>query len=97
MIRYKGKGEHSVNELEQIIEQQNKELHQLKTEHNKCLNRLREQYKLAIKDYQTEMVKFKVIEHYNAMRSFCLDCELVSFNDIETMEYEVNNEVKQFF
>lgn len=32
MIHYKGKGEHSVNQLEQIIEQQNEELHQLKTQ-----------------------------------------------------------------
>lgn len=30
-INYKGKGEHSVNELESIIEQQAKELHLLKS------------------------------------------------------------------
>ena len=60
---------------------------------NIYLNRLKEQYKLAIKEYQTEMVKFKVVEHYNAMRLFCLDTQLVSFNDIEAMEYEVNKEI----
>ena len=58
---------------------------------NIYLNRLKEQYKLAIKEYQTEIVKFKVVEHYNAMRLFCLDTQLISFNDIELMEFEVNS------
>jgi len=29
--------------------------------------------------------------HYQAMRLFCLDCELIYFNDIEVMESEVNH------
>ena len=26
---------------------------------------------------------------YNAMREFCLDCELLTFNEIEKMEFEI--------
>ena len=99
MIHYKGKGEYSVSQLEQIIEQQNEELYQLKTLHIKYLDRLKQEYK----EYQkankifhgVEQVKYKI--RYNAMRLFCLDCELVSFIDIESMEYEVNSELNQSF
>lgn len=35
-INYKGKGEHSVNELELIIEQQAEELHLIKSEQLVC-------------------------------------------------------------
>ena len=34
-IRYKGKGEHSVNELEKIIEQREEEIYQLKLQSKK--------------------------------------------------------------
>lgn len=36
MINYKGKGEHSVNELEKIIEEQAEQLHLLKIEKQQC-------------------------------------------------------------
>jgi hypothetical protein len=59
----------------------------------KPLDRLRQQYKEhknAQKIFHgVEQLKYKI--RYNAMRLFCLDCELVSFNDIELMEREVNS------
>jgi len=105
MLQYKGKGEHSVQGLEHIIECQKEELHQLKSKQNKViLNRLREQYKSFCKIKKvTEINKTDIRvynsakNYYNAMRLFCLDCELVTFNDIEVMEYEVNNEVNSSF
>lgn len=91
MINYKGKGEHSVNQLEQIIEQQNEELHQLKTNWVKYLGRLRQQYK-KYKEIDEKEDFSKSIEkiEYLAMRLFCLDCELLTFKEIELMEFEVN-------
>jgi hypothetical protein len=93
MIRYKGKGEHSVNQLEQIIEQQNEELHQLKTLHVKYLDRLRQQYK-KLKEFKlnesTSDEYWKRRDCYDAMRFFCLDCNLLTFLEIEAMEFEVN-------
>jgi hypothetical protein len=56
---------------------------------NKYLDRLRQQYK---EYYSTKYSREKEVS-YNAMRVFCLDCELVSFNEVELMEFEVN----QFF
>jgi len=53
----------------------------------KPLDRLRQQYKRTIDYPMFELEKVK----YKAMRLFCLDCELVSFNDIEVMENEVNS------
>ena len=68
---------------------------------NIYLNRLKEQYK----NYKT--VEFKnYMEHediktlkgfYDSVRLFCLDTQLISFNDIETMENEVNIEVNSSF
>ena len=56
------------------------------------LNRLKEQYKEHKKAQKifhgVEQIKYKI--RYDAMRLFCLDTQLVSFNDIEVMEYEVN-------
>lgn len=64
---------------------------------NIYLNRLKEQYKEHKKAQKifhgVEQIKYKI--RYDAMRLFCLDTQLVSFNDIEVMEYEVNNEVNQ--
>ena len=58
---------------------------------NIYLNRLKEQYKRYKKSVfmgRIEQHNYKI--EYNAMRLFCLDTQLVSFNDIEAMEYEVN-------
>jgi hypothetical protein len=88
MIHYKGKGEHSVNQLEQIIEQQNEELHQLKTLHVKYLDRLKQEYKESLGGSMDDRNYRR--NRYSAVRVFCLDCELVSFNEVELMEFEVN-------
>ena len=65
-----------------------------KTEENIYLNRLKEQYK----NYKTTEYK-KYMENediktlksfYDNVRLFCLDTQLISFNDIEIMENEVN-------
>jgi hypothetical protein len=57
---------------------------------SKYLDRLRQQYE-SISKKQTIDSWSANIMHYNAMRLFCLDCELVSFNDIEAMENEINS------
>jgi hypothetical protein len=59
---------------------------------NKYLNRLKQQYK---KYKQAEVDKNESLHYsfgitYRIERTFCLDCELISFNDIEVMENEVN-------
>lgn len=57
-------------------------------EKNIYLDRLKQEYK-----QQQELLKLDRNTNliiYQAMRLFCLDTQLVSFNDIEAMEYEVN-------
>lgn len=50
------------------------------------LNRLKEQYKMTKQEYNgLEMTR------YNAMRLFCLDTQLISLNNIKSMESEVNS------
>lgn len=58
----------------------------------KPLDRLRQEYKI-VKNSESIGTKFteNYRDEYNAIRLFCLDCELVSFNDIEVMESEVNS------
>jgi hypothetical protein len=90
MIQYKGKGEHSVQGLEHIIEYQNEELHQLKTNWVKYLDRLKQQYKITKTEAPNKQLQELRLTDYQAMRLFCLDCELVSFNEVELMEFEVN-------
>lgn len=61
---------------------------------NKYLDRLKQQYKQT----QKSVLNYNNnLQDYQAMRLFCLDCELVSFIDIESMEYEVNSELNQSF
>lgn len=57
---------------------------------NKILDRLKQQYKSYKQNYNNGRTILKEYTEYQAMRLFCLDCELVSFNDIELMEFEVN-------
>lgn len=60
-------------------------------ENNIYLNRLKEQYKVTKKqNAPTKQLQDLRDTDYQAMRLFCLDTQLVSFNDIEAMEYEVN-------
>jgi hypothetical protein len=57
-------------------------------ENNKYLDRLKQEYKESLggslddRNYRRN--------RYSAVRVFCLDCELVSFNEVELMEFEVN-------
>ena len=56
------------------------------------LDRLRQSYKEYKKEgsrYSDLTNRFK--DFYNAERLFCLDTCLLSFNDIEVMENEINN------
>ena len=57
---------------------------------NIYLNRLKEQYK-ALKEKQTVDSWSSNKMYYDAMRLFCLDTQLISFNDIELMEFEINS------
>lgn len=54
--------------------------------------RLREQlyevYRVSIPDVNNYRQT-----RYNAMREFCLDCGLLTFNEVEEMEFEI----KQFY
>ena len=60
----------------------------MKTE-NIYLNRLREQYK-KFKSATNESLSYSFGVTYRIERAFCLDTQLVSFNDIEVMENEIN-------
>ena len=55
----------------------------------KPLDRLREQYRLY-KNANSERLKKLYYSSYANMRLFCLDCELLTFNEIELMEFEVD-------
>ena len=64
-----------------------------KPKENIYLNRLKEQYKQMLSKKQGDFYLEgynRLSQDYLAMRLFCLDTQLVSFNDIEAMEYEVN-------
>jgi hypothetical protein len=60
---------------------------------NKYLARLREQYRATKKD-DAPTVQLQGLREvaYRAMRLFCRDTDLISFNEIEMMEWEVENE-----
>ena len=55
------------------------------------LNALKREYKV-FKELEKMNTKFKenYKDEYNSIRTFCLDTQLISFNDIELLEYEVN-------
>lgn len=61
---------------------------------NIYLNRLKEQYEifknLENKYSFSEATRLAYVD-YCSMRLFCLDTQLISFNEIEVMEDEVNN------
>jgi hypothetical protein len=58
----------------------------------KPLDRLRQQY---IETQKSVLNYNRNLQDYNSVRLFCLVCELVSFNDIEVMENEINNQAIQ--
>lgn len=55
------------------------------------LNRLRELFNIAIKDEHSQFYISR-LQNYQIVRAFCLDCSLLSFAEIEEMEYNVNQE-----
>ena len=58
----------------------------------KPIQRLEQLYKQQIKSEFTPKYK-KQRAIYLTSREFCLSCELVTFQEVEQMEYEVNNEL----
>ena len=62
-----------------------------KTEENIYLNRLKEQYKKykELKSWSEES-RYE-LQVYSNIRRFCLDTQLISFNEIELMESEINS------
>lgn len=56
---------------------------------NIYLNRLKEQYIEVKRNFIPSENTYRQTR-YNAMREFCLDTQLISFNDIELMESEIN-------
>ena len=61
---------------------------------NIYLNRLKEQYKKMLSKKQGYFYLEgynRLLQDYLAMRLFCLDTQLISFNDIEVMENEINS------
>lgn len=63
----------------------------LPIDENIYLNRLKEQYKKykELKSWSEES-RYE-LQVYSNIRCFCLDTQLISFNDIEVMENEVNS------
>lgn len=57
------------------------------------IDRLRETYKEVVRLRRlTRYERIYTSETiYNGMRLMCLDCNIISFEDIEVMEDEVNN------
>ena len=65
-----------------------------KSKENIYLNRLKEQYKQMLSKKQGYFYLEgynRLLQDYLAMRLFCLDTQLISFNDIEVMENEINS------
>lgn len=77
-----------INQIDFMKKALRSNLNNLQVEENIYLNRLKEQYKEYKKAHS--YLKGNRKADYQAMRLFCLDTQLVSFNDIEAMEYEVN-------
>lgn len=56
----------------------------------KPLDKLKQQYKAVVKAKQWSDEKRELNNDYLCMRLFCIECELLNFNEIELMEFEVN-------
>lgn len=57
----------------------------------KPIDRLRIQYKETLKE-ESGIIRTLRVSNYTGMRNLCLDCSLLSFAEIEEMEYNVNQE-----
>lgn len=71
--------------------------HSFKLSYNIYLDRLKYFYKkfkfAEVEKFEKDLQR----REYFSLREFCLDTQLISFNDIEVMEYEVNNEANSSF
>ena len=54
----------------------------------KTIDRLKEQYEAVLTAQDKEYRQMRMLQ-YNAVRVFCLDMGLLSFKEIETMEFEL--------
>ena len=54
------------------------------------LQRLRQEYIHSLGFHASSKIRKQRENSYNAMRLFCLECNLLSFAEIEAMEYEVS-------
>lgn len=59
-------------------------------EESKYLKRLRRDYKLLQERALPNTTTIRTTQ-YNTLRQFCLDTNLISFNDLEVMEHEVDS------
>jgi len=75
------------SEIEEIWRKENKTN---EVSQNIYLNRLKEQYIKAKEEWNGRLI-LKNCYEYDAMRLFCLDTQLLDFNTIEVMEYEINS------
>lgn len=94
LSKYKDLGLFENTKIETLVEREIEEIWRKETkttEENIYLNRLKKQYKIFKiweKDEQGGKIAYF---QYQAMRLFCLDTQLLSFNDIELLEFEVNS------
>jgi len=63
----------------------------------KPIDRLRKEYINIQEKKERYKVKslYSTEQIYKAMRLFALDCNLVSFKDVELMEFEINRSFKE--
>ena len=90
MIHYKGKGEHSVKQLEELVEERNEKLYQLNISRQVLLKELTQKYVDILKGRKD--ILFLNKHRYYSLKQFCIECSLLSLDEIEKMEYEVNQE-----
>jgi len=57
---------------------------------SKCLKELKRYYTLSLEGTTDNKLLRK--RQYLILRAFCLDCSLLTFEEIALMEYEVKNE-----
>lgn len=58
----------------------------------KPLDKLKNYY-INLKIAKTISEGLNIESRYNILRAFCIECNIVTFNEIEVMEYEVNNSI----
>lgn len=79
-----------INQIDFMRKALRSNLNNLQVDENIYLNRLKEQY-VEVKRNSLPSENVYRQTRYNAMREFCLDTNLLSFKEIELMEFEVNS------